>query len=80
VQNRHAGAERAEARAQAIEKARHVEHAQVAALRDEALRELGAAHRRHHDIAQEEVDRCRVALGDLERVRRVLGFEHVVPV
>ena len=43
--------------------ARHTEHFHVGSNTRKSLREFGAAHLRHHDVAQEQMDRGRVLLG-----------------
>ena len=54
------------------------EDAHLGPLRGEPRGELGAAHERHHDVREEEVDRLGVLLAEEHRLARVLRHEDVV--
>ena len=58
--------------------ARHVEHAHVGAKIDEARRELAAAHLRHDDVAEQQVNVAGDAGGDRECVLAVVGVDDLV--
>src|SRR5207249_9380997 len=52
---------------------RHEEHLGVRAYRGELLGELAAAHLRHDDVGEHQIDLTRVLLGEGERCRRAVG-------
>src|SRR6266436_1944913 len=58
----------------------HVEHFHIRTQGLEPLGELAAAHLRHDDVGDHEVDGALVALADLERLDAVAGLEDIVAV
>jgi hypothetical protein len=60
--------------------ARHVEHFDRRPLREQRLSQFGAAHARHHDVAEQEVQPSLVLLGHLQRFFTVGGFENRISI
>jgi len=57
----------------------HEQHACAAAVARQPRRELAAAHPRHHDIGEQQVDRAVVALAQLQRFLSGARLEDRVP-
>src|ERR1019366_615893 len=58
--------------------AAHVEDPDAAVILRELLDQLAAAHPRHHDVRDDDVDPACVPAGRLERLGSVPGFDHPV--
>ena len=80
LQEGHAGVDDPPPNHRMVRIARHVEHFDGRPLRKQCLRQFGAAHPRHHDVAEQQVQLSLMLLGHLQRLFAVGGFEDRIPI